>query len=265
MCLGPLLYSIYTSDLFNILEKYLPHAHCYADDTQVYYSFRPNDGASAEDAVAVMESCLSDIRSWMIKNRLLINDDKTEFLIIGTRQQLQKIINIPHIRIGNADILPVSHVKNLGCMFDSNMTMNRHVLMTCKAAFFHIHNIRRIRKYLDQKSLLTLIHAFITSRLDYCNSLFYGATATHIEKLQRIQNAAARLATGSSKFCHMKPILRQLNWPPIRSRIEYKVLLLTFKCILGLAPPYLSELITSCNHPATPFAPPISQDATHTW
>ena len=242
-CLGPLLFSIYTSDLLDVLEKQLPHAHCYADDTQLYFSFKPNGDVSEGEAVAVMESCLSDIRTWMIKNRLLINDDKTEFLIIGTRPQLRKI-NISHIRVGEADIVPVSHVKNLGCIFDSTLNMDQHVLATCKAAFFHLHNIRRIRKYLDQSSLFTIIHAFITSRLDYCNGLLYGATATQIEKLQRVQNAAARLATGTPKFSHMQPVLRQLNWLPIRSRIHYKILLLTFKCIHGLAPPYLSELIT---------------------
>ena len=111
--------------------------------------------------------------------------------------------------------------------------------------FFHLHNIRRICKYLDQESLLTLTHAFITSRLDYCNSLLYGAPVTQIEKLQRIQNAAARLITRSPKFCHMGPILRQLHWLPIRSRIHHKILTLTFKSIHGLAPSYLSELITT--------------------
>ena len=70
--------------------------------------------------------------------------------------------------------------------------MDRHISRTSKSAFFHLHNIRRISKYLDQESLLTLTHAFITSRLDYCNSLLYGAPVTQIEKLQRIQNAAAR-------------------------------------------------------------------------
>ena len=243
-CLGPLLFSIYTSELFDVIEQHLPNAHCYADDTQIYFSFKAEGRESVDAAVAVMESCLSDMRSWMIKNRLLINDSKTEFLILGTRQQLQKV-NIPHIRIGDADIIPTSHVTNLGVVLDQNLNMDRHISRTSKSAFFHLHNIRRISKYLDQESLLTLTHAFITSRLDYCNSLLYGAPVTQIEKLQRIQNAAARLITRSPKFCHMGPILRQLHWLPIRSRIHHKILTLTFKSIHGLAPSYLSELITT--------------------
>ena len=182
----------------------------------------------------------------MIKNRLLINDSKTEFLILGTRQQLQKVY-IPHIRIGDADIIPTSHVTNLGVVLHQNLNMDHHISRTSKSAFFHlrVHNIRRISKYLDQESLLTLTHAFITSRLDYCNSLLYGAPVTQIEKLHRIQIAAARLITRSPKFCHMGPILRQLHWLPIRSRIHHKILTLTFKSIHGLAPSYLSELITT--------------------
>ena len=131
-----------------------------------------------------------------------------------------------------------------GVVLDQNLNMDRHISRTSKSAFFHLHNIRRISKYLDQESLLTLTHAFITSRLDYCNSLLYGAPVTQIEKLQRIQNAAARLITRSPKFCHMGPILRQLHWLPIRSRIHHKILTLTFKSIHSLAPSYLSELIT---------------------
>ena len=148
-CLGPLLFSIYTSELFDVIEQHLPHAHCYADDTQIYFSFKAEGRESVDAAVAVMESCLSDMRSWMIKNRLLINDSKTEFLILGTRQQLQKV-NIPHIRIGDADIIPTSHVTNLGVVLDQNLNMDRHISRTSKSAFFHLHNIRRISKYLDQ-------------------------------------------------------------------------------------------------------------------
>jgi len=86
-CLGPLLYIIYTSKLFKIIEHHLPDARCYADDTQLYLSFRPTDGLTSQiDAIQAMERCIKDIRHWMISNRLLLNDDKTEFLLIGTRQ-----------------------------------------------------------------------------------------------------------------------------------------------------------------------------------
>ena len=87
----PLLFSIYTSELFTIISRHLPAVHCSADDTQLYLAFQPNDGAAQDSAMKAMEACLQDIRNWMIRDRLMINDEKTEFMIIGKKAQLRKI------------------------------------------------------------------------------------------------------------------------------------------------------------------------------
>ena len=112
------------------------------------------------------------------------------------------------------------------------------------AAFYHLHNLRRIKKYLSRDYLITLVQAFITSRLDYCNGLLFGLPQAPIAKLQHVQNAAARLIHGIGKFSHIKLALYELHWLPVSLRIDYKILLLTFKCINGLAPTYLSDLIS---------------------
>ena len=92
LCLGPLLFLTYASKLFRVVEDQLPHVHCYADDTQIYLSFKPISNISQEDAVRAMECCIEKItKRWLIHDRLLLNDDKTEFIIIGTRQQLKKL------------------------------------------------------------------------------------------------------------------------------------------------------------------------------
>ena len=145
-CLGPLLFIIYVSKLFKIVEHYLPDAHCFADDTQLYLSFKPLGDTAQADAIQAVEKCIDAVRNWMIQDRLLINDDKTEFLLVGTRQQLEKLDSC-FITVGNNRISPSPCVKNLGSWFDSNLSMTDHVNKACNAAFYHLHNLRRIKKY----------------------------------------------------------------------------------------------------------------------
>ena len=242
-CLGPLLFTIYTSKLFSIIKSHLPSAHSYADDTQLYLSFRPLEGTCEAEALVAMEDCIADVRSWMINDRLMLNDDKTEFLVIGTRKQLSKV-SVSSIRVGDVDVIPVHSTKNLGSWFDSHMDMATHITKTCGSAFFYLYNIRHIRKYLSSECTKKLIHAFITSRLDYCNSLLYGVPDHHMQKLQRVMNASARLIFCAPKHCHITPLLQQLHWLPIRLRIEFKILLITFKVLQGSAPKYLIDLIS---------------------
>ena len=133
--------------------------------------------------------------------------------------------------------------KNLGAWFDATFSMASHVTKTCGASFYHLQNIRCIRKYLSRDAEETLVHAFITSRVDYCNSLMYGLPAYQIGKVQRVQNAAARLVTCKFKYCRMTPLLKRLHWLPVRFRIQFKLLLVTFKAIHGIAPNYIKDLI----------------------
>lgn len=124
-CLGPLLFTLYTSELFEIII-YLPMIHCYADDSQVYISFSPNVRAEQLAVVKNMEDCIRDIRFWMSNNGLKLNDEKTAILTIGTSQQLGKLDNIS-ICVGDSDIHPVPITRNLGSSFDSRLSMATHI------------------------------------------------------------------------------------------------------------------------------------------
>jgi hypothetical protein len=158
----------------------------------------------------------------------MLNNDKTEFIIIGSCQQLAKV-NIDSINVGASQISHVSTVRNLGAWFDAYMTMDTHITKTCATAFYFLHNVRCIRKYLSQQCAETLIHSFMSSRLDYCNSLLYGLPESSIHQLQRVQNSCARLVCNTSRYCHIKPLLFDLHWLPVRFRIDFKVLLITYK------------------------------------
>jgi hypothetical protein len=206
---------MYMSGIFDIVQKHLQDVHCYADDSQLYLAFNPNCETSQDEAVKATERCLLNIKMWAKSNCLKLNDDKTEFTIIGTRQQLAKI-RFNSIRVGVCDITASSSVRNLGAWFDDKFSMKSHVTKTCGTAFFHLHNIRRIRKHLSQDTTKTLVHAFVTNKVDYCNSLLYGLPASQLAKVQRVQNAAARLIYRESKYCHITPLLKELHWLPIR-------------------------------------------------
>ena len=125
-CLGPLLFTLYSSKLFEIINHHFPTVHCYADDTQVYISFYPNESLDQLNAAELLERCIDDIRAWMLHDNLKLNDEKTELLIIGTPQQLHKVV-ITHIRVGNTNIYPVPVARNLGSWFDANISMTDHI------------------------------------------------------------------------------------------------------------------------------------------
>ena len=213
-CLDPLLFIFYTSKLFEILKTHLPSAHAYADDTQIYFSFSPAGSSNEVKAVTTIVNCICNVRAWMRENKLMlndVNDEETEFLLIGTQKQLSKV-SIKSIKVGKADVTPVTTARNLGTWFDSQMDMSTHITKTFGSAFYYLYNICHIRKYLSRKFTERLVHAFITSRLDYCNySLLYGVLEYQIRKLQRVMNASARLIFVAPKCCHITPILQELH------------------------------------------------------
>ncbi len=141
-----------------------------------------------------------------------------------------------------------STVKNLGVILDSNLSIENHISHVTKTAFFHLRNIAKLRNMLSVSDAEKLDHAFMTSRLDYCNALLGGCPASSINKLQIVQNAAARVLTRSRKYDHITPILQSLHtWLPIKFRISYKILLLAYKALNDLAPGYLTNLLSRYN------------------
>ena len=133
--------------------------------------------------------------------------------------------------------------RNLGIVFDNNLCMDQHVKRICQSVYFHMRNINSIRKILTYETAATVIHALITSRIDNGNSLLIGITDRLLHKLQLAQNTAARVLTKTRKFDHITPILKDLHWLPIRERINFKILILTWKALNGIAPDYLFNLL----------------------
>ena len=186
----------------------------------------------------------------MSQNKLKLNADKAEVLVLGTPKQRAKI-SVPSISV-NGEIVKILNIPigNLGSVFDPIMNMAAHVSKAVKSANYHLRNIGRIRKYLTAELTKSAVISLVTSRFHYCNGLLCGIPKELICKLQRVQNNAATVIT-QKKHDHITPVLEELHWLPVRKRIELKILLLAYKCLHGTAPSYLRELLKEYVPPRT--------------
>ena len=232
--LGPLLFNLYMLPLGHIIMNNSIHYHCYADDTQLYLSMSPTDYTPLES----LYHCVDQIKNWMSHNFLQLNTDKTEVIIFGKKEERQKIATV----LETKGLKTKDTVKNLGVLIDSDLSFISHIKAIAKSAFYHVKNVSKFRSLMLKHDLEKIIHAFIFSKVDYCNSLFTGLPKKTIKQLQLIQNAAARGLTKTRKFDHITPILRSLHWLPVSYRIDFKALLLVFKSLNGMGPTYLLDM-----------------------
>ncbi|XP_075329020.1 uncharacterized protein LOC142388045 [Odontesthes bonariensis] len=236
--LGPILFTLYMLPLGNIIRQHGINFHCYADDTQLYLSIKPDE----TNRLVRLQACLKDIKTWMTQNCLLLNSDKTEVVIFGPERFREKLSSYI-VTLDGISLASSSTVRNLGVIFDQNLSFDSHIKQVSRTAFFHLHNIVKIRNILSQSDAEKLIHAFVTSRLDYCNSLLLSCPTYSLKSLQLIQNAAARVLMRTNRRDHISPALASLHWLPVKFRIEFKILLLTYKALNDRAPSYLKDLI----------------------
>jgi hypothetical protein len=237
--IGPFGFKLYTKNLTQIAKKHGINIHLYADDTQLYTSFDPEKSAEAMER---LEACIEEIRTWMNDNFLKLNEQKTEFIIFGTQNNIDKVSEWS-VSVGDSEVLPVKSVRNIGAMLDYDFKLNAHVIATTKSCYAHLHYISKIRKYLSIDAAKTLVHAFVTSRLDNLNSILAHPYQYQIDRLQKVQNNAARLILKVKMTDDITPSLISLHWLPVPQRIEFKILVLMFNCIYGNAPSYLKALI----------------------
>ena len=126
---------------------------------------------------------------------------------------------------------------------DSKLDMTQHVNALCQSSYLQLRQIGRIRKYITTDATKTLVNALVTSKTDYCNSLLHGIPKCTLQKLQRVQHAAARIITKTSRFDHISPVLKELHWLPVHRRIEFKILSLTYKALHNQAPEYVTNML----------------------
>ena len=179
--LGPLLFTLCTTPLSSMIFEHATPHHRYADDSQLYVSFASWDSAAALNG---LQSCLASVQSWMSTNKLKLNPDRTEFLLIGNERQRSKCLSMFPIELLGVKTNPAKSARNLGVIFDTNFTFRSHISVVCNSCFYYMQDLRRIRRHLDLDSAKLLATALVSSRLDYCNSLLYGIAGIDLTRLQ---------------------------------------------------------------------------------
>ena len=213
--------------------------HCYADDTQLYVPIKPGHMDTGN-----IQACLSDLRMWMSQNFLQLNDSKSELMIFTPYSPNAELTGNLTSSLGTLSNNHKMKVRNLGVIFDPELSFDHQVTKVVQCCFIQLRQLAKVRPFLTTPDLEKVIHAFISSRLDYCNALYSGISKHNIHRLQLIQNAAARLLTRTKRTDHITPVLAALHWLPVRFRIDFKIALFVFKALHGQAPVYICNLLT---------------------
>jgi hypothetical protein len=243
--IGPQSFSFYTHPIADIISEHKGvKYHFYADDIQLYISFNPRNKSEVDNALTTLTKCITAIKLWMDRNMLQLNETKTEFFILSN-PRFQHSLSEVKLNIGSDVIAPSPTIKNLGVVFDKTLSMSNQVSSICSSISIHLRNLSRIRMFLDQSACQDAVRAIVTSRLDYANSLLYGITLKDSNRLQRMQNRAAKLIVKARKYDHATPLLRELHWLSIPNRIHFKLLTIVYKSFLDSTnlPSYITELI----------------------
>ena len=237
--LGPLLFLLYSADVLHIATKHRFSVHSYADDLQIYDHSPP---ASCSDLVPRMSACISEIGTWMASNRLQLNPSKTEVIWLGSPGRLS-FCPKGDLVIAGVSVRPSTYVRNLGVMVDSSLSMEAHISHLTRSCFYHLRQLRVVRRSLTMDSAHSLIRALVHSRLDYCNGVMAGLRQFQINRLQSILRAAARLVLQLPGWSPVSDLMRtQLHWLPFPQRIQFKLGLMVYKCLHHTAPVYLQQL-----------------------
>ena len=236
--MGPLLFLLYINDLPNCLTNCVPWM--YADDTHLTYA-----GDNTGDMESSLNHDLENVKKWLIANKLTLNMTKTEFMLIGSRQRLYALTNPPIPEINGAPITQVSVAKSLGVLIDNNLNWSSHVDKLTKKVASGIGALKRIRHLVPQTTLRSIYHALLQPHFDYCNVVWGNCGITLHDKLQKLQNRAARVLTFSNFDANASELLKILGWKNLVSQQQIALATMVYKCLQGLAPGYLCSKFTN--------------------
>ena len=212
---GPILFLIFVNDL----ACFLPHGHLvsYADDTQILDS-APSNPSDLQTLKSRAEENIQCLQHWFSLNSLKMNASKTSFILLGTQNSIEKTSNFV-IRANNVDIRPSKHIKVLGVLLDQTLSWDAHISSVVRRTNAILVSLFKIRHHLSPEILKILVQAHVFPHLQYCSSVWGGATKSRLDRLQRILHFAARLVSGLRRYDHVGPALAALGWPSVTETV----------------------------------------------
>lgn len=244
--LGPILFVIYTADLSSIVHAFGLSLHQYADDSQIYGSCKPHNTSSLS---VNLTRCTTAVADWMRSNRLQLNADKTDVMWCSTARRVSCLPSDP-VNIAGTDVHPVSTVRNLGVLIDSDLGAASHVRLIVSRCFSALRQLRHLRRYVNDDCFRSLVVALIHSRLDYGNIVLVGLPIFRQRLLQSVLNAAARLTFRLRRYDHITDALAILHWLRVPERIDFKLAVMAYRSINRQLPPYLNVLQRVADQPS---------------
>ena len=239
--LGPLLFIVHTAEVIDVVDRFGYAVHVYADDLQLHTHVDPPDSPGI---VQTFSDCVEAVKDWMSSNRLKLNPSKTEIIWLDSSRRLGHCPMGP-LQIAGAWITPSKHVRDLGVIIDSDLSMSTHVRTTIRNCYFHLHQLRLVRHSLSKEAAHALVRAMIHCRLDYCNSVLSNQAMYVYSNLQSVLRTAARLVMKLPGYASVTEVMKKdLHWLGFPQRISYKLCTLTYKCLHGMAPEYLTRRFT---------------------
>jgi hypothetical protein len=234
-----LLFTAYISSLRLIFRRHQVEYVIYADDIQIFVT---STASNAHLAIQHLEECIVDLLEWLASSQLSLNSTKTELIFLGSRVHIDAVSHLT-LSIAGSVITPKHHVRDLGVVIDSQLSLDEHVNNMCRSAFLYLRIISRQRRFLDKKCTSLLVHSFVFSRLDYCASILSGITKKQEHKMQRVIHYSVRLIDMLRRFDHITQPLADHGLLPIHHRLKFRLALTVYKVLSTGEPRALATLL----------------------
>ena len=209
----------------------------FADDTSLTAT-----GESSFEIEYKLGVSIQNVKIWLDANKLTINEEKTEYMLIGSGKRLEQIRNDPIIKIRDHIIKRVYKKKVLGLGIDDKLQWTKHVEKQTKKISCSIAMLRKVKPYVSQATLQMMYKSFVLPYFNYCSAIWYDGNKMHAEKMLKLQKRAARVITSSGLEERSSEIFQMLKWTKIQSILKKRELVMTFKALRGMAPEYLTQM-----------------------